>query len=1120
MLTIYHSNDLEMLKNLVCSKMENKPLVNPLCPEVFLVQSLQMREWLKIQLSEELGIAANIDFFLPSAFIWDMFARVFPFFTRDSAFNQFNIRWKLRALFPTILLDKSFSMIRQYLSDDQEYRKLFQLTERIAQLFEQYSIHKPEWLNAWENGAIIENGLGVHQEWQSKLWMELVKYTNKLGESIWHRASLYQYFISTLQRELSKIPNLPSRIFIFGFSALPAEYLEALGKHTDIYLMCVNPCRYYWGDIQEYQFFKKLKNPFPLRCKNTKPIEKLHGYDDINLSFSDVRKKEEINPLLASWGQWGRQYFVLLEKTESYQVSSFVDIATTSLINILKRDVLEGEDHSVIGVNRSQFSHSHTKRILSIDDRSIEIHLCHSAKREVEVLRDQLLNMMEKDSALSVRDIIVMVSDMNVYAPFIESVFGDVSLYGSIPFTISDPRVITQPNLVFQAFIKLLILLDSRFTSEEVFSFLEVPIIASRFSINPEGLSMLRKWVVKSGVRWGLDDDVFYETNLPVVSQHTWRYGLTRMFLGHAMDSEEGLWEGVLPFDECRGLMAEVIGNFAEFLMKLTRWKKWLSQPLGLSSWLLFCRQIMDDFFLRDSDNATELELIEQKWNKVVNYGIDSLYQQDVPLSRLREELELEWSSQIRSDYSIGAAINFCSLTSMGSMPIKVVCLLGMNDGVYPRLISPCSFDLMQQNIQREHFHSSRDDPYLFLEIVCSVQEKLYISYIFRSIEDDTVCYPSILVSKLIDYISQSFCLPEDRDKDPDSSSKAVVQHLQYLHNRMLFPEENFTSQSKFYSIDSECLSSFSGSDVKNSSFIQSLLRENKINISLHHFLNFWTHPVRSFFQSRLGVYFQIEECVLPDTELFILDRLSCYQVNSQLLDHLINDKKTDYLYKQVRASGLLPYGSWGDIFWREQEAKMSEIATKIQSYRTKLESRNISLIVDGFVLTGSLTDIQVNGLLRWSPSMLRLSQGLRLWLEHLVYCATGGTGFSLMLGCNNSLWHFLPLSVDNAYKYLLDYINGYRLGMRSPLLLTCSGGQWLQACFDQNTGMVNHNEVSQKKAYRKLLQCWEGNKQIAGEKSDVYLQRLLPCLNKDRIQLMTEQAELWYISVLRYNQV
>ncbi|VFP78818.1 RecBCD enzyme subunit RecC [Candidatus Erwinia haradaeae] len=1120
MLTIYHSNDLEMLKNLVCSKIENTPLSNPLCPEVFLIQSVQIREWLKIKLSEELGIAANIDFFLPSAFMWDMFARVFPFFTRDSTFNQFNIRWKLRALFPTILLHESFSMIGQYLSNDQEYRKLFQLTERIAQLFEQYSIHKPEWLNAWENGEIIENELGIHQAWQSKLWMELVKYTKKLGESIWHRASLYQYFISTLQQALLKIPNLPSRIFIFGFSSLPAEYLEALGKHTNIYLMCVNPCRYYWGEIQEYQFFKKLKNSVSLCYKKKNSIEQLHGRDDINLSFSEIRKRKEINPLLASWGQWGRQYFVLLEKTESYQVSDFVDISTTSLINILKRDLLEREDHSVIGFNRNQFNHSHTKRILSIDDRSIEIHLCHSAKREVEVLRDQLLNMMEKDSTLSVRDIIVMVSDINIYAPFIESVFGDVSSDGFIPFTISDSRVTTQPNLIFQTFITLLILLDSRFTSEEVLSLLEVPVIASRFSINSEGLSILRKWVVKSGVRWGLDDEVFYEIDLPVVSQHTWRYGLSRMFLGHAMDSQGGLWEGVLPFDECRGLMPEVIGNFAEFVMKLTYWKKWLSQPLELSSWLLFYRQIMDDFFLRDSDNETELELIEQTWNKIVNYGIDSLYQQEIPLSRLREELELEWNSQKKSNYSIGSAINFCSFTSMGSIPIKVVCLLGMNDGVYPRLTSPCSFDLMQKNVQTEYLDSSREDHYSFLEILCSVQEKLYISYIFRSIEDDTVCYPSILVNELIDYISQSFCLPEYRDKDIESSSKAVVQHLQYSHNRMLFPTENFTSQSKFYNIDSEYLPSFSAENMKNSSFIQSSLRENKINISLNHFLNFWTHPVRSFFQSRLGVYFQIEECILPDTESFILDRLSCYQMNSQLLDHLINDKKTDFLYKQARASGLLPYGSWGDLFWREQEDKMSEIATKIQSYRTKLENRNISLMIDGFVLTGSLTEIQVNGLLRWSPSMLRLSHGLKLWLEHLVYCATGGTGFSLMFGCNNSLWHFLPVSIDDAYKHLLDYINGYRLGMRSPLLLTFSGGKWLQACFDQKMGIINNNDLSQKKAYRKLLQCWEGNSQTDGERNDVYLQRLLPCLNKDSIKLITDQAELWYTSVLRYNQV
>ncbi|VFP88409.1 exodeoxyribonuclease V subunit gamma [Candidatus Erwinia haradaeae] len=1120
MLTIYHSNDLEILKNIVCCEIESKPLLNPLCSEVLVVQSRQTEEWLQIKLAEEFGIAANIDFFLPSSFIWEMFFRIFPGIYKTSAFNQFSICWKLRDILPKILFKKSFIMLRQYLSDDQEYRKLFQLTARIAQLFEQYSIHQPEWLNLWENGDIVESGLGENQIWQSALWMELVKHTKQLGEPIWHRAGLYQRFISTLNQRSSGILNLPSRIFVFGVSSLPAEYLQTLGKHTDLYLLCINPCRYYWSGTQDQQVVEKMKNHSRSYYKNKKPISRFCDSDDVNFSLTDTRKQKVTNPLLASWGQQGEKHFFLLEKIESHKVSAFVDIEATSLIKTLQRDILELEDHSFIGVNSSYRSHSHVKRILTVEDRSVEIHLCHSIKREVEVLQDQLLNMMDKDSSLTVGDIIVMVSDINAYAPFIKSIFGKASPEHAMPFTISDYRMVNQTNLFFQSFMTLLTLPDSRFTAEEVISLLEIPSIASRFSIDAEGLAVLRKWVSRSGVRWGLDDEVFDDIHLPISSQHTWNFGLTRMLLGYGMHSQAGPWEGVLPFDECCGLMAELAGNLSEFLMNLMRWKKLLHQSLDLSGWLPICRQILNDFFLKDRDNEIELEFIEQKWSEIINYGIDSLYQKEVPLSRLREEIELQFNSQKVKYEARGGTINFCALASMRCVPVKVICLLGMNDGVYPRTRPPCSIDLMQSTISTENASSCSEDHYLFLEILCSVREKLYISYIFRSIEDNTLCYSSILVSELIDYISRSFCLSEDIDRDIDISAKAVVKHLQYLHSRMPFAPENFNSQSKFHSFSSEWLPAARRLGMKHTPFIQNPLKEHKINLNLNQLLSFWCHPVRSFFQSRLGVRFKIEESILLDTEPFLLDELSCYQMNRKLLDNLIHDKKIDVIYEEMRASGILPYGVWGDLFFKEQEVKMNEVAKKVKSHYTRSENRDISLMVDGFMLTGSLTEVQVNGLLRWSPSILHLAQGLKLWLEHLVYCATGGSGFSFIFGCNNSFWHFLPLSIDHAYKYLSDYIHGYRLGMCSPLLLTSSGGRWLQECFDKKADIVNYNDVLQKKAYRTLLQSWHGNDQIRGEKNDFYLQRLVTSLDKESIKIMIEQAERWYAPVLQYNKV
>lgn len=159
MFTVYHSNQLDVLKTLACWQIKNQPLRDPLCSEVVLVQSPGMAQWLQMSLAEEFKIAANIDFPLPASFIWDMFVRVLPDIPKESAFNKSSMSWKLMAILPDMLPGEAFTMLRHYLSDDNDKRKLFQLASRVADLFDQYLVYRPQWLNGWEKGRLTE-GLG------------------------------------------------------------------------------------------------------------------------------------------------------------------------------------------------------------------------------------------------------------------------------------------------------------------------------------------------------------------------------------------------------------------------------------------------------------------------------------------------------------------------------------------------------------------------------------------------------------------------------------------------------------------------------------------------------------------------------------------------------------------------------------------------------------------------------------------------------------------------------------------------------------------------------------------------------------------------------------------------
>jgi exodeoxyribonuclease V gamma subunit len=215
--------------------------------------------------------------------------------------------WKLMTLLPQRLDDEAFTLLRHYLSDDSDKRKLFQLAARVADLYDQYLVYRPEWLMRWEADERVD-GLGDAQQWQAPLWKALVEHTAALGQPLWHRANLYQRFISTLEAADEPPAGLPSRVFICGISALPPVYLQALqalGKHVDVYVLFTNPCRYYWGDIKDPAFLAKLMSRQRRHHREPRELPLFRDSGQAPGLFNDAGEQDVGNPLLASWGSWG-----------------------------------------------------------------------------------------------------------------------------------------------------------------------------------------------------------------------------------------------------------------------------------------------------------------------------------------------------------------------------------------------------------------------------------------------------------------------------------------------------------------------------------------------------------------------------------------------------------------------------------------------------------------------------------------------------------------------------------------------------------------------------------------------------------------------------------------------
>ncbi|WP_438410950.1 exodeoxyribonuclease V subunit gamma [Escherichia coli] len=1121
MLRVYHSNRLDVLEALMEFIVERERLDDPFEPEMILVQSTGMAQWLQMTLSQKFGIAANIDFPLPASFIWDMFVRVLPEIPKESAFNKQSMSWKLMTLLPQLLDREDFTLLRHYLTDDSDKRKLFQLSSKAADLFDQYLVYRPEWLAQWETGHLVE-GLGEAQAWQAPLWKALVEYTHELGQPRWHRANLYQRFIETLESATTCPPGLPSRVFICGISALPPVYLQALqalGKHIEIHLLFTNPCRYYWGDIKDPAYLAKLLTRQRRHSFEDRELPLFRDSENAGQLFNSDGEQDVGNPLLASWGKLGRDYIYLLSDLESSQeLDAFVDVTPDNLLHNIQSDILELENRAVAGVNIEEFSRSDNKRPLDPLDSSITFHVCHSPQREVEVLHDRLLAMLEEDPTLTPRDIIVMVADIDSYSPFIQAVFGSAPADRYLPYAISDRRA-RQSHPVLEAFISLLSLPDSRFVSEDVLALLDVPVLAARFDITEEGLRYLRQWVNESGIRWGIDDDNVRELELPATGQHTWRFGLTRMLLGYAMESAQGEWQSVLPYDESSGLIAELVGHLASLLMQLNIWRRGLAQERPLEEWLPVCRDMLNAFFLPDAETEAAMTLIEQQWQAIIAEGLGAQYGDAVPLSLLRDELAQRLDQERISQRFLAGPVNICTLMPMRSIPFKVVCLLGMNDGVYPRQLAPLGFDLMSQKPKRGDRSRRDDDRYLFLEALISAQQKLYISYIGRSIQDNSERFPSVLVQELIDYIGQSHYLPGDEALNCDESEARVKAHLTCLHTRMPFDPQNYQPGER-QSYAREWLPAARQAGKAHSEFVQPLPFTLPETVPLETLQRFWAHPVRAFFQMRLQVNFRTEDSEIPDTEPFILEGLSRYQINQQLLNALVEQDDAERLFRRFRAAGDLPYGAFGEIFWETQCQEMQQLADRVIACRQPGQSMEIDLACNGVQITGWLPQVQPDGLLRWRPSLLSVAQGMQLWLEHLVYCASGGNGESRLFLRKDGEWRFPPLAAEQALHYLSQLIEGYREGMSAPLLvLPESGGAWLKTCYDaQNDAMLDDDSTLQK-AHTKFLQAYEGNMMVRGEGDDIWYQRLWRQLTPETMEAIVEQSQRFLLPLFRFNQ-
>lgn len=1065
MLQVFQSNRLEVLVTLLAEQVKLPAGDNIFAAETVMVHSPGMSQWLKLKLAEHNGIAANIDFPLPSSFIWRLYQKLLSGVPAESPFNKDKMSWRIYDLLPARLEQEAFIAVSQYLaakkpiSQQQPEQQLsfeqlrrFQLAEKIADVFDNYLMYRQHWLEHWQQGFndLPEDGSDDDinaQEWQAILWRDLVQdieqsYQDNAEESPLSRAHMHQLLLEQLRTSDTIKNELPDRLFVFGISTLPKaqlEVLQALGEHIDVQVMWLNPCSLFWGDILSDKTLARIS------AKDAKQAL---------IAQTNIEKKQQYfivgNPLLASWGKVGRDYLDNLTRAEIDMTDIFIETKTDSLLEEIQKDILNLEYRGEqTPLTPEQIHSDFGKRPLDLNDDSILIHSCHSQIRELEVLRDKLLGWFEQDSSLQPKDILVMVPDVEQYAPFIDSVFAKRGHKGNefIPYTIADRGGLLE-NPLLNTFNQLLLLPGSRFNVSELVDHLEVPALMNRFELSDADLVLLKHWISDCQIKWAKSAQHKENWNLPEIELNTWAYGLKRMLLGLAI-TEQGMWRDILAYQHIEGLNAQILGKLLNYFSFLLELEQQLNQEKSIQDWHTTIAYLVDFLFeqqVQDLSTQITVQKIREANQKLLAYQTP---EQDGKFGfRLLQHYfvnSLNESGVVQR--FLAGSMNFCTLMPMRSVPFKVVCVLGLNEGDYPRQVDPISFDLVGLNQPRKGDRSRKhDDRYLFLEALVSARQKLHLSYVGQSSKNNSAKVPSVILSELMDYIDQSFVVL-------DKPGHSVIEQLRIEHKLQPFNPKYFSNDMgllHYQSFDQDWYELANHKDTEQNTHVSDVQISaertdviqqvvGKEQTAISDFIDFAVHPIRYFYRRVLDIRLELTEQELSDHEVFSHDGLDRFTTLSQLIDNALLDKTTKP--EMYLRSGHFPTQQWGEKLFQDYQNQAIELAEHV--HQLFGDSSQISLLSvdyqqdDQINLQGQIAVIEADGLFHsfeLRAGDIRPQDKLAAWLHHLLKSASCHSGVTLLIDKKGKLQWFEPMSPEVAQAELTPWIELY-LNKRDVLL-------------------------------------------------------------------------------------
>ena len=977
---------------------------DPFAPEVVAVPSRGVERWLAQRLSHVLGtttgegVCANVLFPSHTTVLDDALAAADPSYGRSVE------RWSVQSSVWTLLdvLDASIGEpwcreLAVHLGTDEDKGRRYALASKVAHLFSSYGRSRPELLTAWAQG--LDGGLPVDLHWQPELWRRLRTAVQQESPAEGLDAAC-----ASLRNDPATV-RLPERFSIFGVTRLaPARVrtLSALAVHRDLHLWLNHASAALWDAVA-----------------GTRP-----GRRALDRSRAVVA-----HPLLSSLSRDVRELQQLLETADCPRT----DLHHRSperpgtLLGALQQGLADGR-----------------LPVIDADDRSLQVHACHGRARQVEVVREAVLGLLADDPSLEPRDVVIMCPDVEVFAPLVAAAFGMAEEPGGHPAAtlrvkVAD-RALRQTNPMVALLTQLLDLAASRVTSTQLLDLAGTGPVRRRFGFTDDDLERLTDWVSGSGIRWGLDVVHRGDYALAAVSQGTLRQGLDRLLVGVAMEEDRQWLADALPLDDVDSGDIDLAGRFAELVDRVDQLVAATRSRQQIACWVALLEEAVLSLGESERSASWQQAQLRQELAAVAEEASGS--QAQLSLADVTALLNGRLQGRpTRASFRTGT-LTVCTLVPMRSVPHRVVCLVGLDDGAFPRQSVPDGDDALARDPHTGERDARSEDRQLMLDAICAAQEHLVITYSGADPRTNAACPPAVPLGELLDSLAAM------------GAGDLVVHHpLQPFDGR------NFTAgalgRTKPFSFDPIGFAGAVAAQGVRSEPAPLLTgkldrrQDPLVALRLDDLVRFLQEPVKGFFRQRLGITTSARDEdpseELP-TELGPLER---WAVGDRMLTHALQgwDSQTCRRVEQLR--GELPPGPLGatplDAVVADVDALLR---ASVVDRAVDPEPRDVSVALsDGRRLIGTVSGVRGEVVLSMTYSRLAPKHRLASWVRHLALVVSfpGVDWRSVTVGkAQGGARRAVLNDVDpaTARAVLEDLVAIWDAGLQEPLPLVCKASE------------------------------------------------------------------------------